>query len=413
MRSKLLTSVCGLIALLSLGLQQANAQNGLEVEGQKSTQAQTYKVLYNFSGQGTDGGYSSSSLVEDRAGNLYGTASSGGAHNKGVVFKLDKKGKGKVLYSFTGTGGDGGTPRGALVRDAAGNFYGTTYYGGDLTCNCGTVFKLDTTGKVSVLYSFRGYPDDGANPWAGVVRDVAGNLYGTTYGGGVDNTGTVFRLDTTGNETVLHSFTGLATGSTDGALPWAGLVRDHAGNLYGTTYAGPAGAGCGCGVIFKVDTSGNETVLYRFTGGADGGSPYAGLVRDAAGNLYGTTYFGGSTAACNTNGCGTVFQLDKAGKETVLYSFTGATDGANPFAGLVADKAGNLYGTTFAGGTYTYGTIFKLDTAGKVTVRHSFSYSDGIDPEARLVRDSAGNLYGTTSFGGPSTDGGVVFKVTP
>jgi uncharacterized repeat protein (TIGR03803 family) len=375
-------------------------------------QAQTYDPLYNFSGQGADGGYPSSSLIADKAGNLYGTAHLGGAHNKGVVFKVDRTGKETVFYSFTGTAGDGSIPQGTLVRDAAGNFYGTTYSGGDLTCSngqgCGTVFKLDATGNETVLYRFRGYPVDGESPPAGVIRDAAGNLYGTTYGGGAFAAGIVFKLDATGQETVLYNF----TLGVDGGWPLAGLVRDKAGNLYGTASGGgnvPCG---GCGVVFRLDSADHETVLYSFTGGADGSTPHGGLIRDGAGNLYGTTAFGGSTTACNGNGCGTVFKLDPTGHETILHSFTG-NDGEEPWAGVVRDGLGNLYGTTSLGGAYTYGTIFKLDTAGKESVLFSFSdYVSGGSPLYTLLMDAVGDIYGTTSAGGPS-GGGVVFKLKP
>jgi uncharacterized repeat protein (TIGR03803 family) len=375
-------------------------------------QAQTFEALYNFSGQGADGGYPSSSLIADKAGNLYGTAHLGGIYNKGVVFKLDQAGKETVLYSFTGTGGDGAIAQGTLVRDAAGNFYGTTYSGGDLTCGngsgCGTVFELDPSGKETVLYRFRGYPVDGSSPPAGVIRDAAGNLYGTTYSGGANGAGIVFKLDVTGQETVLYSF----TLGADGGWPYAGLVRDKAGNLYGTASGGgnvPCG---GCGVVFKLDTTGHETALYSFTGGADGSTPYGGLIRDGAGNLYGTTAFGGSTTACNTNGCGTVFKLDTTGHETILHSFTG-NDGEKPYAGVVRDKLGRLYGTTLVGGAHSYGTIFKLETTGKETVLHSFSYSaDGASPLSALLWCAAGNLCGTTGEGGAS-GGGVVFQIVP
>jgi uncharacterized repeat protein (TIGR03803 family) len=201
----------------------------------------------------------------------------------------------------------------------------------------------DTT--FALFYSFEG-GTDGATPRAGLVRDAAGNLYGTTISGGAGGLGTVFKLDAVGSETVLHSFSG-----ADGARPEAGLVRDAAGNLYGTTAGGGASD---LGTVFKLDTTGSETVLHSFSG-ADGDSPVAGLVRDAAGNLYGTTAGGGAS------GLGTVFKLDTSGKGRLLHSFTGgATDGAFPAAGLVPDAAGNLYGTTTQDGAFGQGTVFKL-----------------------------------------------------
>ena len=268
------------------------------------------------------------------------------------------------------------------------------------------MFKLDKTGKETVLYSFAG-GSDGENPVAGLVWDAKGNLYGITSLGGASGYGTVFKLDKAGKETVLHSFTGPAG---DGAEPMAGLTRDAKGNLYGTTVYGGSGT-CknggldGCGTVFKLDKTSKETVLYSFPGTeSDGTYPDAGLVPDAAGNLYDTTFGGGAS------GAGTVFKLDKTGKETVLYSFDGA-DGANPVAGLVWDAKGNLYGTTYNGAS-GYGTVFKLEKTGKETVLHSFVGTDGAHPYAGLVRDAKGKLYGTTYLGG-SSDRGTVWKLTP
>src|SRR5271157_1456393 len=336
-------------------------------------------VLYSFTG-GADGAYPGAGLLRDAQGNLYGTTGQGGAlacnapNGCGTVFKVDTTGKETVLYSFTG-GADGSTPEAGLLPDAQGNLYGTTSQGGDPACTngCGTVFKVDTTGKETVLYSFTGLPD-GASPTAGLVQDAQGNLYGTTSQGGdpacTNGCGTLFKVDTTGNETVLYSFTG--TGG-DGSEPYGGLVLDAQGNLYGTTSQGgdPACTN-GCGTVFKVDTTGKETVLYSFTGGADGAIPYAGLVPDAQGNLYGTTSQGGDPAC--TNGCGTVFKVDTKGKKTVLYSFTGGADGAIPYAGLARDAPGNLYGTAQRGGnlactgpTNGCGTVFKLTLVAPTT----------------------------------------------
>ncbi len=311
-----------------------------------------------------------------------------------------------VLYTFTG-GADGGSPVGGLIRDAEGNLYGTTCCDG--AHGAGTVFMLDTGGNETVLYSFTGGAD-GDQPYASLIRDAKGNIYGTTFFGGGSaacngGCGVVFKLDTSGEETVLHAFTG--TGG-DGANPYDGLVQDAQGDLYGTTVSGGGSSACsgGCGVVFGVNTAGKERVLYRFGEGADGAGPYAGLVQDAKGNLYGTTQYGG------TFGAGTVFMLDKTRKETVLYSFSGGTDGRLPLLGyLVRDAYGNLYGTTQFGGTYGAGTVFKLDNAHRETVLHSFSGGlDGSYPYAGLVRDAEGNLYGTTNQGG-SSGYGTVFKL--
>jgi uncharacterized repeat protein (TIGR03803 family) len=314
-----------------------------------------------------------------------------------------------VLHSFEG-GTDGESPSGGVVRDAAGNLYGTSAYGG--TFNFGTVFKLDSAGNETVLYSFTG-GTDGAIPLAGLIRDAAGNLYGTTEVGG-DLTcnsgigcGTVFKLQTTGKETVLHSF----TGSPDGASPIAGMIRDAAGNLYGTTSAGGIDCGSlGCGTVFKLDAAGKETLLHSFTGGADGTYPDGGVIRDAAGNLYGTTAYGG------TYNFGTVFKLNSTGTETVLYRFRNRANGQYPVGGVIRDKAGNLYGATEVGGAFSSGTVFKLDTTGKETVLHNFAGgADGQNPVAGVIRDGAGVLYGTTQYGGGVTcfgsGCGTVFKV--
>jgi uncharacterized repeat protein (TIGR03803 family) len=209
----------------------------------------------------------------------------------------------------------------------------------------------------------------------------------------------VFRLDTTGTETVLHRF----TGGADGGTPMASLVRDAAGNLYGTTSVGGIHDR---GTVFKVDPTGAETVLYNFTGGADGAYPYSLLIQDAAGKLYGTTHAGG------TYGFGVVFKVDATGAETVLYSFRGGTDGRFPEAGLVRDLMGNLYGTTRRGGAFDNGVVFKLDTTGRETVLRTLAESDGANPVSGLVIDLTGNLYGTT-FAGGLYRRGVVFKLKP
>jgi uncharacterized repeat protein (TIGR03803 family) len=318
----------------------------------QSAQAQTaftYEVLYTFAGA-ADGGVPVASLVRDSAGNLYGTTQDRGTSDWGVVFKLDANGKESVLHSFTG-GADGATPLAGMILDSAGNLYGTALQGGP-PCGlftCGVVFKIDSTGNETVLHGFTG--TDGANPEAGLLRDSAGNLYGTTSAGG-SGYGIVFKLDSNYKETTLYTFTGAA----DGGQPLAGLISDSAGNLYGTTQGGGDFSTCipdGCGAVFKLDPiNGNETVLYTFAGGADGRYPSGDLIQDSAGNLYGTTNAGGASCISSGIGCGVVFKLNPVtGKETVLYAFTGGTDGGQPFkASLFIDNAGILYGTTALGG---------------------------------------------------------------
>jgi uncharacterized repeat protein (TIGR03803 family) len=241
----------------------------------------------------------------------------------------------------------------------------------------------------SVTHTFQYFPH-GASPYAPLYRDSSGNLYGSTNGGGPYDAGVVFELDTASNETVLHTF----TGGTDGRNPCGGLVSDSAGNLYGTTYQGGiAGAGVnkrGAGVVYSIDSSGQYTFLYSFTGGADGSGPIGGVILDAAGNLYGTTYNGG------VQGNGVVFKLNTASQESVLYSFAGSPDGANPYAGVTADSSGNLYGTTFTGGIHTLGTAYKLTPSGQETLLYSFGGTGtvGGSPLVGVVLDSAGNIYG-------------------
>ncbi len=364
----------------------------VDTEGQET-------VLYSFTG-GADGAVPEANVVGDGAGNLYGTTNSGGASNAGVVFRLNAKGQETVLYSFTG-GADGGYPYSGVIRDAAGNLYGTTTYGGG--ADLGVVYKVDATGHETVLHSFTGAAD-GGHPNAGLILDAKGNLYGTTVNSGVGFAGVVFRMDPMGNETVLHSFSG-----EDGVEPYGGVIGDGAGNLYGTTFYGGASDN---GVVYKLDAKGKETVLYNFTAGPDGGEPQAGVIRDAEGNLYGTTLFGG-TGDCPF-GCGVVYKLDATGQESVLHAFTGGADGANGNAdpGLIRDAEGNLYGATSnGGGPDSAGVVFELDPAGQESVLYTFpGGSDGANPHSGVTSDGKGNLYGATYFGGPA-NAGVVYQV--
>jgi uncharacterized repeat protein (TIGR03803 family) len=381
-----------------------------------STRAQSLKVLYSF-GVG-DGVHPSAPLVQDTLGNLYGTASGGGGHGMGTVFRVSPTGSVVVLHSFGGYPNDGSAPIGGLILDGSGNFYGTTESGGTGLCGlrfrpsgCGTVFKIDSAHHETVLYSFPLYGVRGAEPQVALVRDSSGNLYGTTYIGGSSRTGVVFKLNNAG-ETVLHSF----TFGSDGGYPQSSLVRDATGTLYGTaseggTFNSGACAGTGCGVVFKMDAAGNETVLHSFTGGADGSLPRTGLVRDLSGNFYGTTVLGGNTSCNSGYGCGTIFKLSATGKKTVLHKFN-RTDGAFPYGTLIRDASGNLYGTTSDGGTQGMGTVFMLSATGTETVLHSFSGADGALPTAGLTRDRQGNLYGTT-FNGGAHGVGTVFKLIP
>jgi uncharacterized repeat protein (TIGR03803 family) len=390
------------------------------------------QTLYTFCSQinCTDGSSPYAGLIMDLAGNLYGTTLTGGAHDKGTVFKLVPNGSGwseTVLYDFCSQAycTDGSRPFGGLVMDAAGNLYGTTSDGGSVCYGydrCGTAFKLTPIGAgwtETIIYTFCAQTDcsDGAFPSSGLIMDEVGNLYGTTDGGGSHNQGTVFRLAPTGTgwtETVLYAFCA-QTDCSDGANPAANVLMDEAGNLYGTTPS----------AVFKLAPTGtgwDETVLYTFctqincTGGT---YLTGGLITDGAGNLYGMTEGGG------TNNGGTVFKLSPTGTgwtETVLYSFcaqTNCSDGRSPWrATLIMDATGNLYGTTYWGGRGGYdGTVFKLSptsTGWTETVLYSFcaqtNCGDGYLPVAGVIMDAAGNLYGTTTICG-STCGGTVFQL--
>jgi uncharacterized repeat protein (TIGR03803 family) len=327
-----------------------------------------------------------------------------------------------TLHSFTGPPGDGARPWSSLVADKAGNLYGTTNLGGSTDqcrgykpVGCGTVFKLAPDGSDTVLHAFSGQPD-GAYPLAGLVADGSGNLYGTTTIGGTANKGAVFRVAPDGTESVLYSFAG-----KHGEYPEAVLIVDGSGNLYGTTAFG-GDPDCpervepsGCGVVFKIAPDGTETVLHAFADAAEGNEPLGGLVMDPSGSLYGMTQLGGS-------GYGNIYEITSDGSEAVLYTFQGMPDGARPAGELIIDGAGNLYGTTGFGGNscqhaiYGCGTVFKLQPNGNETVLYAFNEGccDGIVPAAALVADANNDLYGTTLFGGdPACNCGAVFKLAP
>ncbi len=316
-----------------------------------------------------------------------------------------------VLHSFIGP--EGVNPTYGLVRDSAGNLYGTTFYGG-IFRNCdnelggGTVYKIEPSGKTTTLHDFNN-GTDGCFPLSTLAIDSAGNLYGAALNN-------VFKIDSAGNFTTLFDFPNPA----DGNQPQGTLLRDLRENLYGTTSLGGI-EGCqfnlGCGTVFKLDASGKETVLYAFTGGADGAGPVAGVIRDAAGNLYGTATNGGDLAC--QNGCGVVFRIDTTGKQTILHTFTGGADGQWPATPLVRDSAGNLYGVTGSGGDLNCGmphlgcgAVYKVTPNGKKGILYAFKAgSDGRHPTGGLARDSAGNLYGTTAYGGDAHNYGIVFKL--
>jgi len=372
----------------------------LAVVATQSAQAQTFSVLYSFKGS-PDGAFPYAHVVIDKSGNLYGTTTEGGTSGLGTAFKLDAAGTETVLHSFTGNP-DGTYPEAGFVMDQAGNLYSTTYRGGSGECSygCGTVFKLGPSGKETILYRFTGGAD-GGGPIGGVIRDSNGNLYGTTSEEGAYGNGTVFKLDTTGTLTVLHTFN---ADTGDGGGSHAGLAIDSEGNLYGTTWYG-----CRYGWVFKVDTTGQEAILHCFSGaGWDGTRSGATLIFDGSGHLYGTTQYGGPHRHGNVFKLneGGRFTL-------LYGFTGASGDGAWPFQGVIGNAAGGLFGTTAGGGTFGDGTVFEVTKDGKEIVLHNFTGgSDGASPLGSLVPDAAGNIYGTASDGGTSNDG-TVWKLTP
>jgi uncharacterized repeat protein (TIGR03803 family) len=389
------------------------------------------KTLYEFTG-GTDGSQPFAGVVFDQAGNLYGTTYYGGTSQIGTVFELSPKAgegwKEKVLYDFTGS--DGAYPLAGVVFDQAGSLYGTTQQGGDGGQGPGNAFMLAPksrgTWAESVLFGFclGNACSYGDIIGAGLIFDEAGNLYGTTQLGGDLSCyngygcGVVFQLtpnpEGSWTENVLYSF----TGGADGGYPVAGLIFDTAGNLYGTA---PGGGVNGDGVVFELTPNPGgpwtESVLYSFcslANCADGSGPSAGLIFDSTGRIYGTAPGGGAY------GSGVVFKLtpnpDGSWKEKLLHQFTGGKDGGGPGGSLIFDKAGNLYGAASNGGAGSYGVVFKLAPNPKggwnETVLDAFGDHPGAYPTGSLVFDAAGNLYGTTS-GDRATTFGTVFEITP
>ena len=363
--------------------------------------AQTLKALYSFTGA-ADGGDPFPAVMRDAAGNLYGTTDYAGAAFAGVVFKVSKTGQETVLYNFCSLSGctDGQYPYAPLVRDATtGNLYGTTQYGG--TANLGVVFKLSATWKETVLHSFTGAAD-GALPYGGLFRDKAGNLYGTTESGGTANLGVVFKISKAGKETVLHSFTGTVNDGSEPAS--ASFYMDANGNLFSvTSHGGTANEG----VLYKLSPKGKLTVLHSFTAGtADGCYPYGTPAVDAHGNMY------GGTGGCGTSNLGVVWKVSKNGAEAILHNFAGASDGQSPLAGVILDAAGNIYGTTNTGGASGFGTAFEVNKNGKFILLHTFTGgTDGKYLYGGLILDPKGRIYGTTINGG--TGGyGTVWRIT-
>ena len=369
----------------------------LSIGGQLPVESSSYAFGGYTPGGTADGAGPQAALVVGSDGNLYGTTSSGGANNAGTVFRLTPAGQETVLHTF-GSAGDGASPYAGLTEDAAGNLYGTTTIGG--ANGQGAIFKVAAaTGAESLVYSFGASSTDGTVPYGGLLIDSSGNLYGTTTGGGPNGAGTVFAVNpATGVETVVYAFSGLK----DGSAPYAGLTGASDGNLYGTTSAGGAN---GNGTVFRLTpgaTGGAFTTLYSFGsgGGNDGSGPESRLTLGRDGNFYGTTPQGG-----DYNG-GTVFMITPAGAESVVHSFSGAgylagsTDGATPYAGLTLGSNGRLYGTTIAGGAYGTGSVFQVTPgvgggAGTELLLYSFTGDNGSGAGPAI----GGSLDGASPYG--------------
>ena len=376
--------------------------------------AQTLTTLFRF--DIADGMYPEGTLVQATNGDFYGTTNLGpGQH--GTVFKIRPGGTLTTLHRFCSQRNctDGSNPAAGLVQATNGNFYGTTYGGGDLTnCSggCGAVFKMTPSGTLTTLYSFCSHSGclDGESPDAGLVQATDGDFYGTTAYGGANIYGTIFKITPSGALTTLYSFCA-QSGCPDGRSPSAGLVQATDGDFYGTTAYGGANS-CtivapnqGCGTVFKITPSGTLTTLYSFchqTGCPDGSNPFAGLVQATGGDFYGTTVWGGANA-CPPNGCGTIFKITTSGTFTTLHTFclqTGCTDGSGSDAALVQVTDGDLYGTSAGGGAnLSGGTIFKIAPSGALTTLYSFCAQSGCpdgEGPSGLVQATNGDFYGTT-----------------
>ena len=364
--------------------------------------ASGFTTLHTFTN--SDGFDPYAGVIQGNDGDLYGTTIKGGASGNGTVFRTSVVGSLMTLHSFGSEPTDPYSYSG-LVQGSDGGFYGTTVIFGDY--DAGTVFRIDSSGSLTTLHSFAWDSSDGAHPVAELVEGSDGNFYGMTKEGGTGYVGTIFRIDRSGLLTTIHTFTG---DEVDGALPVARLIQGSDGSFYGTT---PGFGSSNRGRVFRVDTAGSLTTLNTFTG-SDGGYPVAGLVQSSDGSFYGTT--SGFDMAESGNGAipsaetGTVFRIDTSGVLTTLHRFSG-TDGGYPTAGLVNGSDGNFYGTTSLGGANGYGTVFRINSVGSLTTLHHFTGSDGANPSAGLVQGSDGRLYGTTRAGGPY-NGGVVFGLT-
>jgi uncharacterized repeat protein (TIGR03803 family) len=381
-----------------------------------------FKTLASFDGtNGVAPFYGS--LLHGMDGNFYGTTYEGGVSKNchyrggcGTVFQVKPRGKLTTLYNFCSQPNcaDGANPVAGLVQTADGTLYGTVSSGG--SSGSGTVFKRTPKGKLITIYTFcvQGPPcSDGGGPVGGLMQAKDGDFYGTTQSGGAYFGGTVFKITPRGKLTTLHSF--CARDCEDGTEPMGVLVQSLDGNFYGTTSNGGNNSACAqtpCGTVFKMTSKGKLTTLYTFcrqTDCSDGSSPWAGLLQVTDGNFYGTTSAGGDSNQ------GTVFKITPTGELTTLYTFcTGGncSDGYEPVSPLIQAIDGSLYSTTYGGGEFGFGTVFKTTLRGKLTTLHSFNSTDGCCIYAGLVQSTNGTLYGTTGAGGADGDG-TVFELLP
>ena len=401
-----------------------------------SAAAQTLDVVHRFQEDG--GAYGR--LIQATDGNFYGTTSWGGTYGVGTVFKLDGSGSVTTLHSFGYF--EGAYPKAALLEGADGNLYGTASAGG--TNNLGTIFKMDPTGDVTLVHSFGG--PDGANPWAPLIQTADGNFYGTARAGGVNGFGSVFKMDSEGNVATLHSFA-----NTDGAHPYAALLGAADGYFYGTTAGSLFGDFCStsCGTVFKMDATGDLTIIHSFSV-LSGATPRGALVQDGDGNLYGTTpsHRRLISPARRVTVYGNIFKIDPSGNFTPLHTFTASrrirltgrphprlrrqpvrheyrrpwlrlqsesvrdtshscsAGGFQPLRGTPPGRGRRLLRTTVSGGVGGVGTVFKMDSSDTVTALYSFP-TEGYSPQSNLIQAPDGDFYGTTTFSGGATGVGT------
>jgi uncharacterized repeat protein (TIGR03803 family) len=390
--------------LLNNPLRQPTVATQAEVAqaAPKATRA-TIRILHTFRGTDRrDGAFPFSGLALSSAGNLFGTTSEGGrannkAEDRGTIFSIGRSGRYRVRLSFNGKNAEFPTGSVTLAGNNEDQLFGTTYQGGPQ--ERGTIYRLSLrTDRLTILHNFN--ERNGAFPFAKLTPGPSGNFYGTTTGGGARKRGTVFRITPGGRLTTIRSF-----GSREGSRPYGSVALDGDGNLYGTNYLGGAQDR---GTIFKLAPNGRTLALHSFSG-RGGAYPFAGVTLDSDGNAYGTTCNGGSRDK------GVVYRWSARGQFKVIHNFNGR-DGSCPYAAVTLDADGTIYGTTDTGGRRNRGTVFQLTPRGALTTLHNFTGgADGSNPRGEVILDPRGNLYGTARLGGRAgsdeTELGTVFKL--